>query len=360
MKIILCATPFHIFSAINISSTYLTKEKIIVVILNYFSGSNELYNRLKESGLFYKVCFINVTKMNYMRYCNNKLYRLFYMINSSWIVREIDEDLAQVDEVIFPYLDPVLLILGKEIQKKNIKCKYSYFEDGTASYIGDFESLLPARLELFFRVPLRIYVPNYIYSYSPAIYSNRSDFKVYPLFIESMEKINQIFDYVHKEMKYKILFLDTGIGWNDEADICINLLNCVFDKEMKEKILVKKHPNRTDEKYENAGYGIYCSQKGTPFEICILNDEQIADSILISDFSTACFSPKLIAEKEPVLIFLYKIIENGVFSDRQKLQFDLLVEQFTKLYQDKTKIIVPRNIDEFRKVILSYEDKTNY
>ena len=60
-------------------------------------------------------------------------------------------------------------------------------------------------------------------------------------------------------------------------------------------------------------------------------------------------TPKLIAGKEPYLIFLYKILLEKkciLYTDNEKM-----INKVRELYIDKTKIFVPENMKELQNII---------
>ena len=73
------------------------------------------------------------------------------------------------------------------------------------------------------------------------------------------------------------------------------------------------------------------------------------DSILISFFSTAAFTPKLLYGKEPYLLFLYKLIREPVF------HADQVVDGLRRCYFRPEKIMVPETITELLTLIEGLE-----
>ena len=80
-----------------------------------------------------------------------------------------------------------------------------------------------------------------------------------------------------------------------------------------------------------------------PWEL-ICSKEINDNTVLIGVFSTAQFSPKELYNIEPYIIFLYKIIK-PVGIDIKAI--DEMTALLKNTYRNKTKIIIPNNIDEF-------------
>jgi hypothetical protein len=106
-------------------------------------------------------------------------------------------------------------------------------------------------------------------------------------------------------------------------------------KEMvvNSKVIVKSHPR---DKYKYFDYE-YFKMSSFPFEIlCLYND--FSNYTFINNFSSAVFTPKLIFNQEPKLIFTYLL-----FSDKMNTAWgnrDLIISRFRKMYKDSSKISV--------------------
>lgn len=71
------------------------------------------------------------------------------------------------------------------------------------------------------------------------------------------------------------------------------------------------------------------------------------NQILISAFSSALFTPKLLYGKEPYLIFTYKLFGKGLLSEK----YISYIDRFSKSYTNKTKIFAPKDLLEFSEII---------
>ena len=71
------------------------------------------------------------------------------------------------------------------------------------------------------------------------------------------------------------------------------------------------------------------------------------EHILIGDCSNAQFSPKILANKEPYLIFAYSLF----YDDMEKKVLDFYNKQIARIveaYDEKDKIIIPKDLNELR------------
>lgn len=74
------------------------------------------------------------------------------------------------------------------------------------------------------------------------------------------------------------------------------------------------------------------------------------DHILISDCSNAQFSPKILADKEPYLIFAYRLFYS--YADMEDPNnYEKQINQIREAYSRKDKIFIPKDIEELKKVL---------
>ena len=73
----------------------------------------------------------------------------------------------------------------------------------------------------------------------------------------------------------------------------------------KDELVIKRHPSDKKEKHCNIKY---CECSDVPFEIIIANSD-VSNKILISVFSTAAITPKILFNQEPKIILLCKIFQ---------------------------------------------------
>lgn len=121
------------------------------------------------------------------------------------------------------------------------------------------------------------------------------------------------------------------------AEICCAIVG-------KDNVLIKLHPASRKILYPK-DCQIYKDK--VPFEI-IMNSFAMSNKILLSIFSTACFSPKQIMNQEPYVIFIYKILKKYFQIDEKYLQ---TIDDLREEYSDKNRIFVPNSIDELKEIL---------
>ena len=76
--------------------------------------------------------------------------------------------------------------------------------------------------------------------------------------------------------------------------------------------------------------------------------QDISDNILVTTFSTAVFSPKIICGQEPRVIFLIRALleNNGSESEGKMDSFDRFAMGVKEMYRDPSRVFIPRTLDE--------------
>ena len=113
----------------------------------------------------------------------------------------------------------------------------------------------------------------------------------------------------------------------------------------KDELVVKMHPASKNINYPDNVLKFF---DRIPFEL-IMDSYSMDNKILISIFSTACFSPKSLMDEEPYIILTYRIMKNWFSINSQYLE---LIEQVKDSYKKPEKIMIPDSIEELTKDIL--------
>lgn len=158
----------------------------------------------------------------------------------------------------------------------------------------------------------------------------------------------EIFYGSYKDMllfERKVIYFDQNIDRLEIKKMLLRLADVVSGGIGKEHVLVKLHPMSSDLAVYSSDLETYSSR--VPFEV-IMDACHIGDKILISLFSTACFSPKYILNEEPYIIFLYKIMKFDTYIEFNA-QFLHGVENLRQSYSKPDRIIIPETIEEMLK-----------
>ena len=75
-----------------------------------------------------------------------------------------------------------------------------------------------------------------------------------------------------------------------------------------------------------------------------MDDDCLESRVFITDYSTASMTPKMLYNKEPIVIFLREIVING--HQRGNGEIDRLIYRFREIYKDKSRVYIPKTINE--------------
>ena len=204
----------------------------------------------------------------------------------------------------------------------NVK-QVHFFEDGTGSYFRDLSGF-QSRAKFVYRLlgrDLDRLNPCALYLNNPNLCQEKIDCPIYSLKgimaidSDSREKIYQAFDYKRDGYYtgYPIIYLTQP---ND---------NNVPDME------------EMDDKIHQDMWELVCA-------------DQITDShVLVSVFSTAQITPKLLYNKEPYLILLYNLYPGLLPQMREEILG--LIGQIRNVYTRPKKVFLPNTLEELKECI---------
>ena len=121
--------------------------------------------------------------------------------------------------------------------------------------------------------------------------------------------------------------------------------------------MVRVHPRNQSGVYEEKGYS-EDANTGIPWEeVLIYND--FSDKILVTSFSTAVFTPKIICNQEPRVIFLKRELlsrrNNG--NEGEMDAFDRFAEGVKEMYSDPSRICIPRTRGEMLEQLKEWQNE---
>lgn len=196
---------------------------------------------------------------------------------------------------------------------------------------------------------------NTIYLHEPKLYKGESKVERFPEV--DLDAFIRLFNYgsLSKQSlsKYDYYYLGTPLNTihnllfpipkeldNFRLEVS-DLLGKLTNTLSSSSSVYKLHPFETIQDYHDK-LPLYEGEKIWEIECFTLED----DSFLISFFSTATISPKLLYDKEPRVIYLYKLLPNYNFFGA-----DEFVNNIRNLYRNKDRVFVPETLNEFEKVL---------
>ena len=348
-----CTTPFHVLGCLAISHHVANKTDIYIT--NQFKDSLRIAGFLKTEGLFHDVIYIDAQEKRIEVIAATGIKKIWTDFHSLlqylWNCIRIDKTVQRYLHTDYVYRRVFIAsnsMAGRYAILSYIKRKKKFsiwqYDDGLGSYSNAVAEAIPL-YDRFFRtiffgrkaVKLKrtwcLFSPEYYYlmngksrhiHHVPELGSEQRKllFKMYDM--DSLPKVDP-----------RTLFLDapnegfTVEGWEMYQRARSKTIEVAGD------VLIKRHPRdlqMSDEERKIAS---------VPFEILCMNWD-MSDKIIISSRSSAMYTPKLLFDQEPVLIFLCLLLEKGVSG--YKTYGD--IDNIRAIYRDKSRVLLPKTEDE--------------
>ena len=346
-KLFFAFTQYHLLNCISLCENVFPKcEADIILFSPSNSGTTDVAKRANECGVFNRILVLE----NYHP-CKQKLKKIYYItkeiitaIHHRNAIREFVQDYTY-DEFYTYGSNMEAYIAYNEIGKKN-HVKFSYYEEGAGTYVYSFYNELKPWYNIALKV-MRVRIPTIpenIWIYKPDMLSIEipDSVKVHELpLCKDRKLINTIWGVTEKqsieERFTTIYFEQPGIDSHRQLEL-LSLFSTTTT-------VVKIHPRSAEKNYYK-NYNLLADNR-IPWEIYCVNDFSLENHVFVSSYSTACFTPKMLFNIEPVVIFTYYLYENK--SNQENII--LLMKNLIDSYEHKERIKVPKNEDELKKII---------
>mgnify|MGYP007097419141 CR=1 FL=1 len=355
MIIAICAaTPFQSLNAINLAMHSLDEDaQKILFYRNYSSTTENILQGILRYSIFDEVYEYDLVK---------KTYKSVYLLND--LIQAIDPRLflkwitkkhIDVKEKNF---DIITITSGTEFEVALTRifpdAKTIAYDDGLGSYVGDI--VHDHKLKWIWRAlgrrtdginPISLYVNNVEFCESTL-----SKKKIELTSLNTMNKED-------KKLLIDIFGMDDAAFYSNRQLIYlsqpINELGDNLEKiekkleeclmKFKNNGIYRKHPRDTHETRLKFAEDQSCCLWEL---ICgeIIND----DNVLLSICSSAQIMPKILYDKEPWIIFTYKLYgleKSNVYKNR----FKPIIEMIKQKYRNMNKVVEPGSIKELEEVI---------
>lgn len=311
----LCATPYHILAAAAMASDMFAAESSTLIVLDHFSVDDALLDKIRKTGVFSEVLLFHSNNKSLL----NRVKRLYNTFVPHPLMRALGKR-TDFSQFICFGLDFInIAYLQKLYAKAGVDCAFSFAEDGIGSYIN--ETLYhPNRLAaLLLRITGRTkYLAQVktLYLYKPEYAVKNTGFTLKK--IQQSEKTKAALrDFAAAVWPFSdaaafqnavLYFQQPRELENDDGDLrpeqaavqaAADTLHC--------PLLVKLHP-RAFAQAEWADFPLLKSR--VPFEAILLQTDFVP-KLLLTDYSTAVFSPYLldgISDGAYDTIFLSRIL----------------------------------------------------
>ena len=361
----LCSTKYTIFNAINMVLNNPDKyKKADIVVFHRTVDMKEVSRILDENKIFTNIYnFPYINKLNV-------IYLLLVFIFPRYLIPRL---CLNNESSIFKKKHYDILISQNHLYasffKRLSKDSEVYFiEDGLSSYTS--RTVDPKQRSWYFTLANRLLFRGSLisdvkiqYLYWPSMYMGAFiDIKQLPVCKpKDLHIYNDIFKYetnkIYDNCKFvylgspysgllKLVSKDQCIG-NDFETKAKYIVDSAIRTAKNKDFIYRKHPveNIDEDDYEKICkidilenmWEVECGNSIT------------SGQMIVSFFSTGMFTPKILYNQEPYLVFLYKILDVDFFNA------DKLVFELKKMYDNPSKVMAPESLGELRVIIEKHE-----
>ncbi len=350
-----CATPYQIFNCINLKLSEFSYDDADIYLLTFASDLSKYKKSLENSGLFRHVYLVYTFDGSHGI---KDAARLFLFL---------DKDLNEVlkskkyDVMFCTCMGFVNTIIYTRLYRNNPKIQLMYYDEGIGIYCVP---LIQAsqKLKLFLKLfHGRDYFANIncLYAYLPDSMLVNREFevkKISRVVQKDKDVYNKIFEYRQESDFYtnkRFVYLDQA--YKKQLGIPIDngkLLQIIGREIPQESIAVKLHPTRTPDDAEYADCMLNIAPKTPiPWEVQLLN-MNLQEKVFISINSTACITPKMVFDQEPIVVLLYRLVPEclSASADNGKAM-EQFFEKVRDSYQASNRFFIPETVEELIQIL---------
>lgn len=363
-----CTTPFQTLMAMNLhynSVLYNESEEVqaSLVLVDVFNQAKSLYINLKAEKRFDYVYLLDEedrkTQGKKLRKATGILYDVIFperLLKQQFRRKSVNFLRKKIDVIVSSVFSHTVAAL----RTINPTSKYIMMDDGVASYFGNWTKRIRSKGYMWLLTcrngGREVYRPSALYVMRAEVCHTELTNNIYQLpnfsqeFLASAFKLFDIPDNL-KGYKKKIIWLsdvsDSIQKKRDAAKIAESL------KRYNNEVMVRLHPREK----EKSIYEIFDVDETNYMWELQLSRSSVNHKLLITLVSTAAFTPSLLYNEQPWLLFAYKLLNlpNG----SQIEDIVQLVNQLKCIYKDPNHICEPDSWDEFEMFIkrfLAYEN----
>lgn len=324
-------------------------------LLNTFNGAEKIYEHLKKKDYFSNVYLVD-KKTN-----KGKFRRVASVLDAIspayYFSSKYHYDKSFLNNKYDVISTPKYSVFVDQICRFNKKAQIELFEEGAASY--NPIDLLQMQPKLYKKVAKVLHNGTDLTGYERIYLVNNemyfSDHKERVIEIpkfdnEFLSELCDLFSDINVQSVDKPIYWISQFLNNEEFNRMVYEVLSYVD-EYHDDVLFCQHPrNHMDNKYNMAE-----SDGSHIWELKVLGMKDINEKLLVAIHSTACFSPKMLFDKEPYIIFIYKLGSYEV--SNMTPAFEKMIEVFKESYTNPDKVMIPSTMEELKECLKKFNTK---
>lgn len=308
MKVLIwCDTYYQLISAVHMGNTIFQGESISLVLSDHSSGSKEVAERLRQTGIFAEVMF---AKTKNIVYGKGKARKVREIIRAA-LGKASGFGASEYDEVVFYGLNPWLYEIGDGSVRCGSAVRWSRYDEGILSYGTDFSvgvldrTIEPLR-KLFGKYRITEEVSRY-YCYFPELkQEERWDVRRIPKLdrscADTIEILKKVFSFEGFPYDQQYIFFASSSDIDGRSFGETEFILRIADIVGADNLLVKMHPRDTRDVYRSRGVSVMENSQ-IPWEVIQLCAEMGGRSLLTIT-SGAFLSISAMAGSESKAVFV--------------------------------------------------------
>ena len=349
-----CNSAYQLINVLNLHWQRLLNYENIndysadLIMLNAYAGAEEIVNIIQKNNIFNDIKLIDRVKIKGKFHIIKTIKDIF--MPSSFIKNGYGYDkkefINKYDYIYTPKFNRIIAA----IWQLNRNAKLHMYEDGLSTYFSDLGN---SKFSKSYKIFYKLLNHGRDFDDVEIIYVNRKNLycncnvdkvKELPRIDDNvLSKLSDLFsEFVYKDNK-EIYWLSQLIQGRKNNERINSLLDELV--KYKEKVLYCPHPRNV---IKNSN-GFDESVKGQIWELKLVNEKNINDKCLISLYSTACLTPKILFDKEPYLILAYNLIDDEVIENKER--FIEVINKFKQEYKEQEKVMIPLNFEEYKECL---------
>ncbi len=361
MKAIIVATPLQLFNAIIIMRHFFPDEKCDLFVLNIACDMHPVINNYKRLDVIEDVYYLDnlCTKSSRIGILWD---HLFTKRSHRKVIKQAS--CKQYNELFTTWVGRASTWLFTKLSKTNPGLNIHFYEEGIGVYANEIYAIYNG-IRKMYRLLGYKYEADYakkIFVYQPKmcgnLHNNLERVKIGDVtaddicYLGTIIPSSRIKPYLCDAIYFENDFRQTVFEGINEAEIIEKLAEVI----PYEKLIIRMHPRSPQNKYSNKSF-IIDGNVGVSWEDIIAADyEHIERVVLISNISTAVFSPKLIYGKEPKVLMIGKAIKNEYKGEKWAEAFwgesiEAFTLSFKELHNNKDNVQIPNDFQEMNRIL---------